>query len=70
LKYYTFLSFTYASGTGVFVAMRAMIIFIMSIRTSRYLHENMISKILNAPINTFFDVTPSGTIMNRFSKDL
>ena len=25
---------------------------------------------MNAPINLFFDVTPTGTIMNRFSKDL
>lgn len=30
----------------------------------------MISKVLNAPINLFFDVTPTGTILNRFSKDL
>jgi ATP-binding cassette subfamily C (CFTR/MRP) protein 1 len=30
----------------------------------------MISKVMNAPVNTFFDVTPTGTIMNRFSKDL
>ena len=42
----------------------------MSIRASRFLHENMISKVMNAPVNTFFDVTPTGTIMNRFSKDL
>ena len=69
-KYYTFLTLTYASGTGLFVGFRAMLIFIMSIRSSKFLHENMISKIINAPINTFFDVTPTGTIMNRFSKDL
>lgn len=69
-KWFTFLTFSYASGTGLFVGMRAMIIFLMSIKTSRHLHEGMISKVMNAPINTFFDVTPTGTIMNRFSKDL
>jgi ABC-type multidrug transport system fused ATPase/permease subunit len=69
-KYFTYLSFSYASGTGLFVAMRCMIIFWMSIKSSRSMHENMISKVINAPINTFFDVTPTGTIMNRFSKDL
>jgi ABC-type multidrug transport system fused ATPase/permease subunit len=30
----------------------------------------MIHSVLRAPINLFFDVTPTGTIMNRFSKDL
>lgn len=30
----------------------------------------MIHKVMRAPINLFFDVTPTGTIMNRFSKDL
>jgi ABC-type multidrug transport system fused ATPase/permease subunit len=36
---------------------------------SRKLHENMIEKVLNAPINLYFDVTPIGKILNRFSKD-
>lgn len=30
----------------------------------------MISKITNAPINLYFDVTPTGNILNRFSNDL
>jgi ABC-type multidrug transport system fused ATPase/permease subunit len=30
----------------------------------------MVEKVLRAPVNLFFDVTPTGTIMNRFSKDL
>mmetsp|Transcript_20275 Transcript_20275/g.19216 ORF Transcript_20275/g.19216 Transcript_20275/m.19216 type:complete len:238 (-) Transcript_20275:182-895(-) len=33
------------------------------------LHENMIARVLNAPINLYYDVTPIGRIMNRFSKD-
>ena len=61
---------SFATGTGLFVAARAAIIFFMSIKTSTLLHEQMITKVMNAPINTFFDVTPVGTIMNRFSKDL
>ena len=27
-------------------------------------------KIMNAPINTFFDITPVGKILVRFAKDL
>lgn len=69
-KKYTAFAFSFASGTGLFVAARAMTIFVMSIRASTLLHEQMIGKVMNAPINTFFDVTPVGTIMNRFSKDL
>ena len=30
----------------------------------------MITKVLGAPINLFFDVTPTGLIINRFSKDI
>lgn len=30
----------------------------------------MLNKIMNAPINLYFDVTPIGRILNRFSKDL
>lgn len=30
----------------------------------------MISRVLNAPINLYFDTTPSGRILNKFSKDL
>ena len=30
----------------------------------------MIERILNAPINLYFDTTPIGRVLNRFSKDL
>jgi ATP-binding cassette subfamily C (CFTR/MRP) protein 1 len=30
----------------------------------------MIKRVLNAPINLYFDVTPIGRILNKFSKDL
>lgn len=41
-----------------------------NLKCARNLHESMIAKIMNAPINLFFDVTPIGKILNRFSKDL
>lgn len=37
---------------------------------TRRLHRHMISRVLEAPINLYFDVTPVGRIMNKFSKDL
>ena len=30
----------------------------------------MIKAVLLAPINLFYDVTPTGVVLNRFSKDL
>eukprot|EP01147_Barroeca_monosierra_P004350 gene4350-6642_t len=39
------------------------------VHASRYLHEQMLQSILNAPIR-FFDTQPTGRILNRFSKDL
>lgn len=30
----------------------------------------MLKRVFNAPINLYFDVTPIGRILNKFSKDL
>lgn len=36
----------------------------------KLLHTEMITRILNAPVNLYFDVTPIGKSLNKFSKDL
>jgi ATP-binding cassette, subfamily C (CFTR/MRP), member 1 len=36
----------------------------------RNLHHTMLANLIYAPVNTFFDVVPSGRILNRFSKDI
>lgn len=41
-----------------------------NLRAVSILHNTMINKVLSAPINLFYDVTPIGKILNRFSKDL
>ncbi|KAF9356142.1 hypothetical protein BGX34_010083 [Mortierella sp. NVP85] len=38
------------------------------IRSARVLHENMLKSVLRSPM-MFFDTTPMGRILNRFSKD-
>ncbi|KAJ2849384.1 hypothetical protein J3B02_003803, partial [Coemansia erecta] len=40
-----------------------------SIQASSKIHENMIVRVLRSPMS-FFDVTPLGRILNRFSSDL
>ena len=42
----------------------------MGWRAGKNMHIDMITNVLNAPINLYFDVTPIGRILNKFSKDL
>ena len=37
---------------------------------ARRLFNDMIKTVANAPVNIYFDVTPVGRILNKFSKDL
>lgn len=42
---------------------------ICAVRSAKYLHDQMFHKVLRAPMS-FFDTTPVGTILNRFSRDV
>lgn len=39
-------------------------------KTLEQVHNDVLKSILNAPVNLFFDVTPNGMIMSRFSEDM
>ena len=41
-----------------------------TIHSLRTLHENMIEKLVRAPINLFHDIVPIGQILNRITKDI
>ena len=56
--------------TAVFVFMRVILLICGNLRAIRILHDSMLHKVLCAPINLYYDVTPIGQILNRFSKDL
>lgn len=69
-SFYCGMSFLYAILQSVSVLIRVYILQYFSWYASRNLHRDMMSKVLNAPINLYFDVTPIGRILNKFSKDL
>ncbi|KAJ5381565.1 Metal resistance protein YCF1 [Penicillium cataractarum] len=57
-------------GSSLLVIMQNLILWIFcSIEASRKLHERMAFAIFRSPMN-FFETTPSGRILNRFSSDV
>ena len=60
--------FAVLSSVGVMFRVSSLCYF--SWHGNKKLHEDMIKKIFSAPVNLYFDTTPIGRIINRFSKDL
>jgi len=59
-----------AFSSFVFTMIRGIFFVFVAMRSCRSMHLVVLRKILLAPINIFFDVTPSGRILNRFSGDI
>ncbi|OWZ10198.1 ABC transporter [Phytophthora megakarya] len=49
---------------------RALFLTESCVRTSNNLHNELFRRVLAAPINRYFDITPVGRVLNRFSNDL
>lgn len=56
------------SSLAIFV--RIMYALNRNVIAAKDIHEEMIDKVMHAPINLYFEVTPIGRILNKFSKDL
>jgi len=59
-----------AGGFVAAVVLRVCLFTMIATRSCKSIHRIVLGKVLLAPINLFFDVTPSGRILNRFSADL
>ncbi|OBT92685.1 hypothetical protein VE01_09685 [Pseudogymnoascus verrucosus] len=62
--------FSFGIGSALLVVVQTLILWIFcSIEASRKLHERMAHAIFRSPMS-FFDTTPAGRILNRFSSDI
>lgn len=68
--FYCGFSFAFVFGQGLFVFFRASCMQLFGFAATKKLHEDMIDRVLQAPVNLYFDTTPIGRILNKFSKDL
>lgn len=63
--------FSLLSGLcGVFAALHFLMLTTFALKASTRLHDSMAARIVKAPVNLFFDVTPVGRILNRMSDDM
>ena len=64
----TLLTLAFFAAISIFT--RSLFITCMTYTAGKKIHREMIHHVMNAPINLFFDVTPTGVIVNRFSNDM
>ena len=57
------------TGQVVFVFLSTFSLALAGVYASRSLHSSMLKNILRSPMS-FFDTTPLGRVLNRFSKDV
>ncbi|KAF1320970.1 Abc transporter c family member 2, partial [Globisporangium splendens] len=54
----------------ILIVGRGLVLVEACIRSAKNLHNELFRRVLAAPVNRYFDVTPVGRILNRFSNDL
>jgi ABC-type multidrug transport system fused ATPase/permease subunit len=59
----------FSAGQIVSVLVASFTLAIAGVSASRSLHSKMLKNILRSPMS-FFDTTPLGRVLNRFSKDV
>uniref|UniRef100_A0A6Q2YCT4 Multidrug resistance-associated protein 4 n=1 Tax=Esox lucius TaxID=8010 RepID=A0A6Q2YCT4_ESOLU len=61
--------FSLTGATIVFGFLRSLMFFNVLVSSAQSLHNRMFASILRSPVR-FFDISPIGRILNRFSKDI
>ncbi|XP_059046549.1 multidrug resistance-associated protein 1 isoform X1 [Achroia grisella] len=57
-------------GQVVSVSVSSLALYVGALQAARVLHDGLLSGVLRAPAIGFFDCTPVGRVLNRFSKDV
>ncbi|XP_050673788.1 multidrug resistance-associated protein 1 isoform X2 [Leptidea sinapis] len=57
-------------GQVVAVSVSSLTLYLGALAAARALHSQLLSSVLHAPSIGFFDCTPTGRVLNRFSKDV
>lgn len=68
-QYYLFIYFLFGFSQSTFGILKIFYTFLYGIYASRKIFQTLLHKVLRAKLR-FFDTTPIGRIMNRFSKDI
>ena len=68
-NYYVIIVVAIGLGIALFTLFRTITQVFAGIRVGKKMHNWLMNIVFRAPINIFFDVTPIGKILNRFSKD-
>nr|XP_033792775.1 multidrug resistance-associated protein 7 isoform X2 [Geotrypetes seraphini] len=69
IRFYLMVYGSIAAANSLFTALRAFLFAYGTIRAASILHNKLLKRVLKATV-TFFDTTPTGRIINRFSSDL
>ncbi|CAI2167170.1 11640_t:CDS:10 [Funneliformis geosporum] len=68
IDYYLNIYILISLSSSIFGVVRFSLLYYGSLRASRKLYKTLLKQVLRAPLR-FFDTTPVGRILNRFSKD-
>ncbi|KAG9398275.1 hypothetical protein AC1031_014866 [Aphanomyces cochlioides] len=60
----------FALDSFLLIYLYSVFVLFTAVLCSKSLHATILRRVLDAPVPTFFDVTPVGRILNRFSSDM
>ncbi|OWK61256.1 Multidrug resistance-associated protein 7 [Lonchura striata] len=69
VNFYLIVYGTIAGANSLFTIIRAFLFAYGALRAAAVIHDRLLQRVLKATV-TFFDTTPTGRIVNRFSSDL
>ncbi|XP_035914949.1 multidrug resistance-associated protein 1 isoform X2 [Anopheles stephensi] len=60
----------FGAGQVLSTFLSTLFLYVGALEASRTLHKTLLRRVLHAPLTSFFDITPVGRVLNRFSKDI